>query len=89
MNAAIELGKVLRAEADAISNVRAELRDSGTERDEQLARKLDNASELVLVLARIIEGKSVREAFGSPGDFGYESRVGAALYRYYTEASQS
>lgn len=84
MSAAAELGKVLRAEADTIGNVRADLRDSETERDEQLASKLNNASELVRVLARMVEGKSLYEAFGAPGDFGYESRIGAALYRYYS-----
>lgn len=89
MSAAIELGKVLRAEADVIGGVRADLRDSESERDEQLATKLNNASELVRVLARMVEGKSLYESFGAPGDFGYESRIGAALYAYYSNPVKS
>jgi hypothetical protein len=88
MSAAIELGKALRAEAEKVSHVRYELRDSSdeSERDDRLYRDLDQSAELVRVLARIIEGKSIHEAFGSPGDFGYETPIGSALYRYYQKA---
>jgi hypothetical protein len=75
MSAATDLGKVIRDEAVKIANVRNELRDSDADRDDRLARELRDASELVLVLARIIEGKSIPQAFGAPGDFGYETPI--------------
>lgn len=81
---AVHLGKVLRAEADKISNVRLDLRDREVERDEQLARNLDNAAELVRVLARLVEGMSVPAAFGAPGDFGYDTPIGSALHHFYS-----
>ncbi len=36
-------------------------------------------AELLRVLARIIEGKDVARAFGSPGDWGYNTPIGAAI----------
>lgn len=88
---AADLSKAIRAEADKVSHVRYELRDSSddSERDGRLYRDLDQSAELVRVLARIIEGKSIHEAFGSPGDFGYETPVGAALYRFYSQQVKS
>jgi len=38
----------------------------------------DNA-ELLIVLARILEGREVERAFGSPGDWGYNTPIGRAL----------
>lgn len=35
--------------------------------------------ELILVLARIVEGKPVAKAFGAPGDWGYETPIGRAM----------
>lgn len=86
---AADLGKAIRAEADKVSHVRYELRDSSdeSERDDRLYHDLDHSAELVRVLARIIEGKSIHEAFGSPGDFGYETPIGSALYRFYSAKS--
>ena len=75
MSAAL-LGKALRGEADKIYNVRNELRDGDSERDDRLYRDLNNAAELARILARIIEGKSISEAFGAPGDFGYDTPIG-------------
>ena len=46
----------------------------GPERKENL-----DTAELIAVLARVVEGQSVRAAFGSPGDWGYESPIGQAL----------
>lgn len=40
-------------------------------------------AELIRVLARILEGKTVYEAFGAPGDWGYESDIGKALNQLY------
>jgi hypothetical protein len=44
---------------------------------------LRDPAELVLVLARILEGKSVDKAFGAPGDWGYSTPIGKALYEAY------
>jgi hypothetical protein len=81
---AAALVKALRAEADAIADVRCELRAGDTDRDERLYPKLNNASELVRILARLVEGRSIHQAFGAPGDFGYDTPIGAALSAYYS-----
>ena len=39
----------------------------------------DDARELLLVLARVLEGKDVKRAFGAPGDWGYNTPIGDAL----------
>lgn len=47
---------------------------------------LREAVELVRCLRRLTRGRSVQElhaAFGAPGDFGYETPIGAALSRLY------
>jgi hypothetical protein len=38
-----------------------------------------NASELIRVLARVVEGKPIDRAFGAPGDWGYSTAIGQAL----------
>ena len=43
-----------------------------------LGELMDN-SELLLVLARLVEGKSLLQAFGAPGDWGYNTPIGSAL----------
>lgn len=86
-----DLGKALRDTAQKVDDVRYELacaRDGGGKPSEsdlaKMARDMDAAGELVRVLARIVEGKSIPQAFGAPGDFGYETPIGSALYRYYS-----
>lgn len=46
-------------------------------------RAMHQAYELILVLARLIDGKSVYQSFGAPGDWGYETPIGAALFEFY------
>jgi hypothetical protein len=41
--------------------------------------ELEDDGELLMVLARIIEGKDIARAFGSPGDWGYNTPIGRAL----------
>ena len=36
-------------------------------------------AELIRCLARMIEGKTLYQAFGAPGDWGYETPIGMAL----------
>jgi len=38
-----------------------------------------DVSELLLVLARVIEGQPLDKAFGAPGDWGYSKPIGKAL----------
>lgn len=38
-----------------------------------------DTGQLLLVLARIVEGKTLNKAFGAPGDWGYENPIGKAL----------
>jgi len=54
--------------AQAIRNLSAEFTDT----------HLD-AAELLKVLARVIEGKTIEQAMGSPGDWGYGTPIGDAL----------
>lgn len=42
------------------------------------------AYELLLCLARLLDGRSVYQAFGAPGDWGYGTALGGALYRHYS-----
>ena len=55
-----------------------------------LERTLMEALELVSCLRRMVKGRTVEEihaAFGAPGDFGYETPIGAALHRLYRGGS--
>lgn len=62
---------------------------SAVELDADLFRAsgaLREAIELVRVLRRLVLGRSafeLHEAFGAPGDFGYETPIGAALNTVY------
>lgn len=38
-----------------------------------------DAAELLLVLARLVEGKTLYKAMGAPGDWGYGTPIGDAL----------
>ena len=65
------LAIAVRRHADVLMEI--ETHDA---REDQLLR---DAIELVRVLARTIEGKPLPVAFGAPGDWGYETPIGAAL----------
>ena len=64
--------------ATALRNKAAELRnvDVTTAQKDQTLR---DVAELIRVLARVVEGKPISKAFGAPGDWGYETPLGAAL----------
>lgn len=47
--------------------------------------KIDDA-QLLRCLARMLSGQAVKTAFGAPGDWGYESPIGAALHQDYVAA---
>lgn len=40
-------------------------------------------AELIRVLARLLEGATPYKAFGAPGDWGYSTPIGSALYDAY------
>jgi hypothetical protein len=40
---------------------------------------LRDVKDLLGVLAHIVDGKPIDKAFGSPGDWGYGTEIGAAL----------
>lgn len=53
-----------------------------------LRSQLRDAPTLIGCLRRLAQGRSAEElhaAFGAPGDFGYETPLGDALYRIYSE----
>lgn len=62
------LANVLREKAEEIQKIES-LWD---------ANRLDVA-ELLRVLARLVEGKTLYRAFGAPGDWGYSTAIGKAL----------
>ena len=40
---------------------------------------LRESYELLLVLARVVDGKDLRKAFGAPGDWGYGNELGQGV----------
>lgn len=40
----------------------------------------NDRAELLRVLARLVEGKTMAQAFGPPGNWGYGTPIGDALY---------
>jgi len=67
----VAMSKALRERARA-------LRSCG-EGEPLTVGQLADDGELLLVLARIVEGKDVERAFGAPGDWGYSHPIGCAL----------
>lgn len=66
------MGKTLRTYASVVS-------EDGLEADDTR-----DVCELLRVLARVCEGKSVEEAFGCPGDWGYGTPIGDAIASHNT-----
>lgn len=73
-----DLERVLRKVAETTHNIAYEDANEGCTQD------LKDAAELVRVLARLMAGKNVHDAFGAPGDWGYETPIGQALYAHYS-----
>lgn len=49
------------------------------------AQEPREAAELARVLARLVAGKTLHEAFGAPGDWGYGTPMGEAILQVYEE----
>ena len=45
---------------------------------------MNTAHFAMLVLAHLLRGKTVYQAFGAPGDWGYHTSIGDALARAYS-----
>jgi hypothetical protein len=71
------LTQALRKVADTTHNIAYE------DANEGYTQELKEASELIRVLGRLLAGKSVHEAFGAPGDWGYDTPIGDALLDVY------
>jgi hypothetical protein len=69
---AVELSKILRHRGAA-------QRDAADGVNPLTAAEMADNAELLIVLARIVEGKDISRAFGAPGDWGYNSPIGQAL----------
>jgi hypothetical protein len=65
------MAMAVREVAQQLRKVELEYSDSGV--------IVDDAVELLKVLARILEGTPAPRAFGVPGDYGYETSIGKAL----------
>lgn len=85
----IALCSAIRREASLIDAAREFLRESDDEAAIEHARNIRSAIDLVRSLAKIVEGKSLHEAFGAPGDWGYDTPIGLALYEHYSQGAAS
>ena len=65
------LAAALRNKAAEVKNINVESQD-----DYNLLR---DASDLLRVLAHVVDGKSLEKALGAPGDWGYETQIGQAI----------
>lgn len=70
-----------RSLRDMAGNLRSLITDNSTTEVDRLLR---DSSELIRVLARLLAGKTVHQAFGAPGDWGYETPLGQAVYELYS-----
>ena len=64
--------------AAALRNKAAEVRNVNATTAEE-DQKLRDAADLLRVLAHVVDGRPLAKAFGSPGDWGYETEIGAAI----------
>lgn len=68
--------------AAAVRGMRAKVEvimDSDDSDVEAVRDDLRDVKDLLGVLAYIVDGKPIDRAFGSPGDWGYETEIGKAL----------
>jgi hypothetical protein len=75
-----------RLRDDGEPNVYGDRKRRSAEARARDVEDMREAMELLRCLRRTLEGKSPREihdAFGAPGDFGYDTAIGDALARTY------
>lgn len=68
-----ELANAIRAKA-------AQAREAAEDLDGAAHDQVRDVCELARTLARVIEGQNAVRALGSPGDWGYETPIGKAIY---------
>jgi Cys-tRNA synthase (O-phospho-L-seryl-tRNA:Cys-tRNA synthase) len=74
MNAA-KLSKAIRS----LRNEVGDYQDDHMTHDDPDYGNINDARGLLSVLANIVEGMPIERAFGSPGDWGHETEIGAAI----------
>lgn len=62
----------------ALRNKATEVRNVNVTSDED-DQTLRDAADLLRVLAHLVDGMPLEKALGSPGDWGYETEIGAAI----------
>lgn len=65
--------------AAALRNKAAEVRNINAVSDEE-DQLLRDAADMMRVLAHMVDGMPLAKAFGSPGDWGYDTPIGQALF---------
>lgn len=68
--------------AAAVREIKAKvdvIMDADVPEVEAVRDDLRDVKDLLGVLAHIVDGKPIDKAFGSPGDWGYGTEIGAAL----------
>ena len=83
-----ELKKAIMKNERVYSDAVTILRDltSESEDAQQHIEALREAVALVCCLRRLVDGRTtaeIHQAFGAPGDFGYDTPIGDALSRLY------
>jgi hypothetical protein len=83
-----ELKKAIMKRERVYSDAVTSLRDMTSESEDatQHIQALREAVALVCCLRRLVDGKTpneIHQAFGAPGDFGYDTPIGDALARLY------
>lgn len=67
-----------RPMATALRNKAAEVRNLNVVSEKEY-QTLRDAADLLRVMAHLMEGMPTIKAFGSPGDWGYETELGKAV----------
>ena len=85
MNTA-DLRSALYSQTTALKDISDHLRDNPTVPLPPSAENhLFDAVELLRALNRLLDGRSIYQAFRAPGDWGYETPIGAALAELYRQ----
>jgi hypothetical protein len=65
--------------AKAIREYARAVQDDGCNEPSNAKISDNDTYELLIVLARVLEGKQIEKAFGAPGDWGYGTPIGDAI----------
>ena len=76
-----KLSKALRDQAEALAE--------SVEQNAVDISAMGEVAELICVLARIVEGKTIDRSFGAPGDWGYGTPIGDGVFAMLREPEDS